>query len=409
MENMRRCVEWHLPADAVRIVDLGAMNVNGSYRELLPAAVEYVGVDLEPGPGVDLTLSDVYRLPFAGDSFDVVLSGQMLEHSGQFWRVFSEICRILKPDGLAFIIAPSAGPVHRYPVDCYRFYPDSYQALAEWSGLRLVQCWHDERGPWRDLVGVFQKGESLRPVTTPQPMRVTANCRQEPHQNPLAEVCKGARPYLEVLHDLHSLINPGVYLEIGVRRGASLALASCPSVAIDPDPHPDLDIGNPTVQFHRCASDDFFFFNSGHAFAGQVDLAFIDGMHLAEYVCRDFMNVERFMRRGGVVVIDDVLPNHPIQASRERVSQVWTGDVWRFAEHLARERADLRLTWLDTWPSGLLVISGVDPASKAMWDDYNPRMRRLADEAGAPPPDRILARTDAVAPTIENLRAAINI
>ncbi|MBM3553643.1 MAG: methyltransferase domain-containing protein [Alphaproteobacteria bacterium] len=406
MENMRRCVDWYLPTGTIKVVDLGAMNVNGSYRELLPPAAQYVGVDLEPGPGVDLTLSDVYLLPFADSSIDVVITGQMLEHSGQFWRVFSEIFRILNPDGLAFVITPSAGPVHRYPIDCYRFFPDSYQALADWSGLRLVQCWSDERGPWRDLVGVFQKGDSLRAMTTPGALKVATNEQQTPHFDPSVEAHSGARPYLDVLRDLHALINPSLYFEIGVRKGASLAIASCPAVAIDPDPHPDFTIANPDVQFHRCTSDDFFFFRRESALGAPVDLAFIDGMHLAEYVYRDFMNVERVMRRDGVVVIDDVFPNHPIQASRERVSQVWTGDVWRFADHLAKERPDLRLTWLDTSPTGLLIISRIDPASRTLWNDYNPKMRRLADEAAASPPDSVLTRRDAVKPTLENLRAA---
>jgi SAM-dependent methyltransferase len=406
MENMRRCLEWYLPNRVISVVDLGAMNVNGSFRELLPSTAKYLGVDLEPGPGVDLALSNAYELPFADGSFEVVLSGQMLEHCGQFWRVFNEIFRILKPDGLAFVIAPSGGPVHRYPVDCYRFYPDSYQALADWSGLRLVQSWSDERGPWRDLVGVFQKGESLQPVTAPRAAAVAANALQKPHSDPAVEAVSGAHRYLDVLRDLHALIKPRLYLEIGVRRGSSLALASCPAVAIDPDPHPDLAIADPAVQFHRCTSDDFFFFNGKQAFGAPVDLAFIDGMHLCENVYRDFMNVERIMRPGGVVVIDDVLPNHPLQASRERVSQVWTGDVWRFAEQLAKERTDLRLTWLDTSPTGLLAISRLNPKSKAMWDDYNPKMRRLAEDAGATPPERVLKRTQAVAPTMETLRAA---
>ena len=237
-------------------------------------------------------------------------------------------------------------------------------------------------------------------------MTVAANGLQIPHWGPEVEACRGARHYLDVLRDLHALISPRVYLEIGVRRGSSLVLASCSAVAIDPDPHPDLAIANPAVQFYRCTSDDFFFFHSKHAFAGQVDLAFIDGMHLFENVYRDFMNVERMMRPGGAVVIDDVLPNHPIQASRERVSQVWTGDVWRFAEQLAKERADLRLTWLDTLPTGLLIISRLNPASRTMWDDYNPKMRQLAEDAGTQPPDRVLMRTNAVEPTIENLRVA---
>jgi SAM-dependent methyltransferase len=167
MENMRRCVDYYLPSGNLRVADLGSANVNGTYRELFPARVEYTGFDLEPGPGVDIVLDSPYAIPWEDASADVVLSGQMLEHCAQFWRVFTEIARILKPGGLAFVIAPSAGPIHRYPVDCYRFYPDAYQALADWSGMRLVQSWLDEREPWHDLVGVFQKGGTLEAVHEP--------------------------------------------------------------------------------------------------------------------------------------------------------------------------------------------------------------------------------------------------
>ncbi len=74
--------------------------------------------------------------------------------------------RVLRPDGLIFLIAPSAGPIHRYPVDCYRFYPDAFSALAKHAGGVLVESWLDERGPWRDLVGVFCRAEapSFEPV-----------------------------------------------------------------------------------------------------------------------------------------------------------------------------------------------------------------------------------------------------
>lgn len=407
MENMRRCIEWYVGPTPGKVIDLGSMNVNGSYRELLPADVDYVGVDLEPGPGVDVVLTDVYRLPFEDSSVDIVMSGQMLEHCGQFWRVFTEITRVLKPEGLAFMIAPSGGPVHRYPVDCYRFYPDSYQALADWSGLRLVHSWTDERGPWRDIVGAFQKGGSLEAVKAPRAAAVAANVRQDPSPVESVEAQAGSRSYLDALRDLHLILKPKFYLEIGVRRGASLALCRCKAVAIDPDPHPDFEPKRPDVRFYRCTSDDFFFFHGADGFDAPVDLAFIDGMHLAEYVYRDFMNVERVMGRNGVIAVDDVFPNHPLQAVRERGSQVWTGDVWRFAELLSEKRPDLRLTWLDTSPGGLLLISNLNPKSRAMWDDYNRVIRRLADEQGAEVPESILRRINSVAPTAENIRSAI--
>ena len=406
MENMRRCIGWRLDDGPMRVVDLGAMNVNGSYRELLPAGCDYVGVDLEPGPGVDVVLADVYSLPFEDGSADLVLTGQMLEHCGQFWRVFSEIFRILKPDGLAFAIAPSAGPVHRFPVDCYRFYPDSWQALADWSGLRLVQSWTDERGPWCDTIGVFQKGESLRPVTAPRPMAVVSNSGHGPHSDPAVEARGGARPYLDVLRDLHEVVAPQLYLEIGVRSGSSLALAGCPSIAIDPDPSAKLAGPRSGVALHRCTSDDFFFFNKPESFSEKVDLAFIDGMHLAELVYRDFMNVERIMSPRGVIVIDDVSPNHPMQAARTRQSQVWTGDVWRFVELLAKMRKDLKLTWLDTEPSGLLVVSNLNPGDRKLWGAYNPQVRKLMD-ADSPPPPEVISRRRALEPTPENIRLAV--
>ncbi|WP_159832011.1 methyltransferase domain-containing protein [Novosphingobium sp. TCA1] len=400
MENMARCITSYMDPEDITVVDLGAMNVNGSYRELMPDHANYVGVDLEAGNGVDVVLEDVYTLPFEDGSVDIVLSGQMLEHCAHFWKVFNEIARILKPGGKAFIIAPSSGPVHRYPVDCYRFYPDAYQALADWSGLRLIQSWTDERGPWYDLIGVFQKGGTRQPLLQQASLNpVAQNYRQEPHVDPAAERTRGERPYLDVLRDLHTLVAPEIYLEIGVRKGTSLALSKGRAIAIDPDPHADFKVDRPEIDFHRCTSDDFFFFNPDAIEPGSIDLAFIDGMHLAEYVLRDFMNVERLMSPRGVIVIDDVLPIHQVQTERARCSQVWTGDVWRFVELLAQTRPDLGLHWLDTEPTGLLVVTRPSAQNRVLWQEYNKFARHLGDTIDAPLPQDIIDRGHAVTPT----------
>ena len=406
LENMRRCIDWYLGAEAIDVVDLGSMNVNGSYRDIIPADRRYIGIDLEAGPGVDVVLEDIYRLPFEAASCDLVISGQMLEHCGQFWRVFQEIERILRPCVMAFIIAPSAGPVHRYPADCYRFYPDSFQAIADWSQLRLVHSWTDERGPWCDMVGVFQKGGTIGQRVNPQPRKIAFNEQVAPHPDDAAEQRQGTRPYLDVLRELHEILQPRLYLEIGVRKGSSLGLCRSRAVAIDPDPHPDFQLGSPEARLFRCTRDDFFLFNGKDALGEAAQLAFIDGMHLAEFVLRDFMNVERCMSVDGVIVIDDVLPNHPVQARRERGSQVWTGDVWRFAERLAELRPKLRLTWLDADPSGLLIISRLNPAYSSLWSRYNKIARRLEEERDNDPPAHLIDRSRALQPTTQNIRAA---
>lgn len=404
MENMKRCVDWYLPEGDLRVIDLGAYDVNGSYRQLMPARAQYTGFDLSAGPGVDIVLQDPYCLPVPDASVDLVMSGQMIEHCAHFWRVFTEIGRVLKPGGMAFINAPSAGPIHRYPVDCYRFYPDAYQALADWAGLRLVHCWRDERGPWCDLVGVFQKGGDLQPLTAP-PKLSTSILHEVTHPDPAAEKTQGARPYLEVLGELHDLVKPGLYAEIGVRRGNSLRLASCDAVAIDPEPALNEPLPD-RVTLHTCSSDDFFFFHGTKPFPRQPALAFIDGMHLLEFALRDFMNIERQMPRNGVIVIDDVLPNHPVQAERDRQSRVWCGDVWRIVPLLRKHRPDLKLTLLDTAPTGLLVITRLAPDNRVLWNNYNPILRTLEQASGIPPTE-VLERIGVVAPTRAALAAAI--
>ena len=74
------------------------------------------------------------------------------------------MCRVVRPGGLIFLLAPSRGPEHRYPVDCWRFYPDGFRALAKWAGVRLLEVstdWEEDSSPdsapWGDTVGVFRR------------------------------------------------------------------------------------------------------------------------------------------------------------------------------------------------------------------------------------------------------------
>ena len=68
------------------------------------------------------------------------------EHVSQPWAAILEVARVLAPGGLCCIIAPSSGPEHRYPVDCWRFYPDGFVALAALAELEVLQAvtqWED--------------------------------------------------------------------------------------------------------------------------------------------------------------------------------------------------------------------------------------------------------------------------
>jgi hypothetical protein len=152
----------------------------------------------------------------------------------------------------------------------------------------------------------------------------------------------------------------------------------------------------PGVRFHETTSDEFFADSPRERLGAPIDFAFIDGMHLFEFALRDFMNIERFARPGAVIVFDDIFPNHPLQAARERQTRAWTGDIWKIRDCLARHRPDLRLVPLDTWPSGLLLVFGADPASRVLADRYEQIVAEYAPDAD--PPAACLRRDGAVAP-----------
>jgi SAM-dependent methyltransferase len=165
--HAHRFFETYCPASSsagLTIAEIGAQNVNGSLRDIAPAGAKYIGLDFVDGAGVDIVISDPYVLPLPDASVDVVVSSSCFEHSEFFWLVFLEAMRILKPSGLFYLNAPSNGSFHRYPVDCWRFYPDSGHALATWGrrngyNSMLLESFIGQRSPshWCDFVAIFLK------------------------------------------------------------------------------------------------------------------------------------------------------------------------------------------------------------------------------------------------------------
>lgn len=146
------------------IVEIGSQDVNGSIRQVAPSDAKYIGADFVDGKGVDVILEDPYSLPFEDCSVDVCVSSSVFEHSEMFWLLFLEILRILKPNGIFYVNVPSNGDFHRYPVDCWRFYPDSGKALVTWarrnnySPCMLESFVSTQAGDiWNDFVAVYVK------------------------------------------------------------------------------------------------------------------------------------------------------------------------------------------------------------------------------------------------------------
>ena len=162
----KRAIELYTEPTFTRVLEVGALDVNGTLRDHNEKNLEWVGVDCEAGKGVDVVVTDPYKYPFDGDSFDMVMASSVFEHSEFFWLLFMEMVRVTKLGGVIYVSAPSNGTVHRYPVDVYRFYPDAANALVNFAKREGVDVGLEETfilrgvdGDWSDWVAVFRKGK----------------------------------------------------------------------------------------------------------------------------------------------------------------------------------------------------------------------------------------------------------
>ena len=147
---MKRARKW-IPAES-KVLDVGGANVNGSYRPLFEDC-SYTSLDFG---NADIVVKG-YDWQIEDDAFDAVVSGQALEHDKFFWLTLNNIKRVLRPGGIAILIVPSAGAIHRHPVDCYRFKPDAMVAFAAWMNMKLLGKAVRKDSAWCDLCGVFRK------------------------------------------------------------------------------------------------------------------------------------------------------------------------------------------------------------------------------------------------------------
>ena len=205
--------------------------------------------------------------------------------------------------------------------------------------------------------------------------------------------------YLDFLRAVHEQLAPEAYLEIGVRNGNSLALARCRAVGIDPAfaIHAELD-GD--VALFRTTSDEYFSRPDPLAptHGTPFQLSFIDGLHLFEFALRDFIFAERHSAARGVIVFDDVLPRDVDEAARERHTHGWTGDVFGVLQVLERYRPDLVVLPLDTRPTGLLAVVGLDPENTVLVDRFPEILAEFRRPDPQPVPAEILDRRSVVAP-----------
>jgi len=128
-----------------RVLEVGSRDVNGSLRPIVEALQpsEYIGVDMEPGAGVD-RVCEVEQLveTFGEEAFDIVISTEMLEHVRDWRGAVSNLKRVCRRNGMIIISTRSIGfSYHAYPFDFWRYEPEDIRTI--FSDMQLIALERD--------------------------------------------------------------------------------------------------------------------------------------------------------------------------------------------------------------------------------------------------------------------------
>lgn len=127
------------PEQKFRILEFGSLDINGSVRSVLQhMSLEYVGVDVQSGPGVDVTgNAATFDSPAR---FDVIVCAEVFEHTPAWREIIVNSHRLLRDGGI--FIATMAGEgraphsaIDENPIRDWEYYDN----VGEWELSRAMR------------------------------------------------------------------------------------------------------------------------------------------------------------------------------------------------------------------------------------------------------------------------------
>lgn len=135
-----------IPRAAAGRSSLSVLDIGCGEKPYLPLfegnAASYVGVDAVQTPGADF-VSPAESLPLPDDSFDIVISTQVLEHVDDPAACLSEMFRVLAPGGTLLLSTHGTFLYHPDP-------PESGRDYWRWTHSGLVRQ-VEAAGDWDEL------------------------------------------------------------------------------------------------------------------------------------------------------------------------------------------------------------------------------------------------------------------
>jgi SAM-dependent methyltransferase len=131
--------------NGMKVLEIGPDEIPSAYQELINnVTIEWQTLDIGTDvSNVTIHAKNEYSYEVADNTYDIVVSNNVIEHVRKIWLWMKELHRITRPGGYVITVNPLSWPYHEAPVDCWRIYPEGMKALCEEANLKVVLCTYE--------------------------------------------------------------------------------------------------------------------------------------------------------------------------------------------------------------------------------------------------------------------------
>jgi hypothetical protein len=123
----------------LRVLEIGPTGFPSTYQSLVGnIPITWDTLNLQKDSRLTYSATSEYAYPIPDNAYDIVVSGQVLEHVKKIWLWMKELARICKSGGMVITINPVSWPYHECPVDCWRAFPEGMRSLYEDASLEVI-------------------------------------------------------------------------------------------------------------------------------------------------------------------------------------------------------------------------------------------------------------------------------
>jgi SAM-dependent methyltransferase len=122
-----------------RVLEIGPDGFPSAYQSLVGSpGIAWETIDVFKDARLTYSATSEYEFPVESDKYDIVVSGQVIEHVRKVWVWMREVSRVCKTGGIVITVNPVSWPYHEAPFDCWRVYPEGMKALYEDASLEVI-------------------------------------------------------------------------------------------------------------------------------------------------------------------------------------------------------------------------------------------------------------------------------